>query len=79
MLRLPKATVCKKTAKTKMCEVQVERLRKVKADTSSCVQEDCQKRREERMLPKHPCVRKLQEANAAKGGRMQEDCGNKDV
>ena len=40
---LPNATVCKKTAKTEMCEVQMESLRKAKADTSNCVQEDCQK------------------------------------
>ena len=57
-----------------------------------CRWEDCEKRRltqetvfrktakkagEERMLPKHPCARKLQEANAAKSDRVQEDCENK--
>ena len=32
---------------TEMCEVQMESLRKAKADTSNCVPEDCQKGAEE--------------------------------
>ena len=58
-------------------KVQVGRLRKAKADTSNCAQEDCKKAGEERMLPKHLCARKLQEANAAKSDRVREDCENK--
>ena len=57
------------------CKVQVGRRQKAKAGTSNCVYEGCKKGAgEERMLPKHPCARKLREANATKSVRVQEDC-----
>ena len=55
------APVCEKT-----CEVQVEDCEKRRLTRATVCRKNV-KKAGELMLPKHPCVRKLQEANAAKG------------
>ena len=50
------------------------RLPKANAATSNCVQNDCKKAGEERMLLMHLCTGRLQKANAAKSDRVQGDC-----
>ena len=62
------ALVCEKT-----CEVQVEDCEKRRLTRATVCRKNV-KKAGELMLPKHPCVRKLQEANAAKGDYKREDC-----
>lgn len=60
---------------------QVEKLRRVKAATDSCVREDCRRAGGEQMLPEHPSeccqkrpyARRLREANAAGGSCVRDD------
>ena len=56
------------------CGVRVGRLRRAKAAIRSCVRKYCRRAEEERMLPEHPCARRLQQANTARSDRMRGDC-----